>query len=241
MVFSVLLFTFRYIVIKEAKPPKEEVSGEVTEEKTEDAQPPPNKKKFKGQNKGRPRTVPKVASEFRICPTVHRNETCGFGDSCKFLHNIEEYLKNKPPDLGKECVNFKVSGKCRYGVECRFASHHLNEKFENVIDKEKMEMTKEASSNVLSKDLMNVLRKKKYKYERTEKYLKKMNIVDSRPDGVVDDVAVKTCGPMTDEDTCKLRSCEKKKVGSLGYCPSFNHLASMKNCRNFWDYHFFKF
>ena len=79
-----------------------------------------------------------------------RNEPCPRGDSCKFSHDSAEYLRNKQPDIGPECYNYRVRGRyaprslvrvsgtltcwragvlacsrrCPAGIECRFAGDH---------------------------------------------------------------------------------------------------------------------
>ena len=155
---------------------------------------PPAKRQKKskgGQNKARPRTVPKVPDQFRICPNVHRGTECKFGDKCRFAHDVQQYMKNKPADVGENCVNYQLFGKCKYGVECRFAKNHLApDTFENMVDEERYQQyLKEAESsgggekaqNVLTRELMNRLRKRQFKYQKTGKYLKKMALKDSKP------------------------------------------------------------
>jgi len=170
---------------KESEIPEENHGKENESESASTEPPPPKKQKTKGQNKARPRTVPKVASEFRICPTVHRGTVCQYGDKCKFMHDVREYMEKKPKDIGEECINFQLTGKCKYGVECRYAKSHLTENYENIVVEEKykeyLENYSEKDQNVLKRDLMNILRKKKFKYEKTSQYLKKMALVDSRP------------------------------------------------------------
>jgi len=170
---------------KESEIPEENHGKENESESASTEPPPPKKQKTKGQNKARPRTVPKVASEFRICPTVHRGTVCQYGDKCKFMHDVREYMEKKPKDIGEECINFQLTGKCKYGVECRYAKSHLTENYENIVVEEKykeyLENYSEKDQNVLTRDLMNILRKKKFKYEKTSQYLKKMALVDSRP------------------------------------------------------------
>lgn len=170
---------------KESEIPEENHGKENESESASTEPPPPKKQKTKGQNKARPRTVPKVASEFRICPNVHRGTVCQYGDKCKFMHDVREYMEKKPKDIGEECINFQLTGKCKYGVECRYAKSHLTENYENIVVEEKykeyLENYSEKDQNVLKRDLMNILRKKKFKYEKTSQYLKKMALVDSRP------------------------------------------------------------
>lgn len=202
-----------------------QLNGETIE--NESSEEPPPKKVKKGKNKARPKTVPKIAAGFRICPTIHRGVQCRFGEKCHFLHDVKEYMAKRPADIGDECINFKLFGKCRYGIECRFGKQHISEDFQNIVDKEKYEQTvknySEKQQNVLTKDLMNTLRKKQFKYEKTWKYLKTMSLVDTQPSNVTtekgsDDTPVpngtpvQTIGSITDEDVVKLRQCEKKKV-----------------------------
>ena len=176
--------------ILEEKPTTGETTNESRpqgKENEEEAREPPAKKpKTKGQNKARPRTVPKIAADMRICPTIHRGDVCRFGDKCKFKHDVHDYMENKAPDIGKECINLKLFGKCKFGVECRFGMHHISpDTFENLVDeelyKETMKNFSEKDQNVLTKDLMNCLRKKKYKYEKTGRYLKSAKLSDTRP------------------------------------------------------------
>lgn len=179
------------------KPEEEPTTGDVTnesqqpgKENTQDTHEPPAKKpKRKGQNKGRPHTVPKIAMELRICPTIHRGDVCRFGDKCRFKHDLREYMESKAADIGEECVNFKLFGKCKFGVECRFGKHHISpDTFENLVNedlyKETVKNFSEKDRNVLSKNLMNNLRRKKYKYAKTEKYLKSVSLNDTRPSKV---------------------------------------------------------
>lgn len=169
----------------------------------------PPKKKRKGQNKARPRTVPKVESEFRICPTILRNEECKFGSNCKFTHDIEKYIQHKPADIGRECINYRRTGKCPYGIECRYGSEHISEDHKNIIDEERYASYCETffNDNTLKKETMIALRKKQYKFLRSEKYLSRSTVA------VVDIADEKSIGAVTDEDQIKLRSNEKKKVG----------------------------
>ena len=169
-------------------------NGNVEKEGDNTTCSPPSKRQKKaskpkgGQNKGRPRTVPKVADHFRICPTVHHGTECKFGDRCRFAHDVVEYLKKKPKDVGEDCVNYKVFGKCKYGVECRFAKQHLDKDTNaNLVNEELYQQTVESMTeadkkqNVLSKELMNRLRKRQFKYEKTAKYLAKMTLKDTKP------------------------------------------------------------
>lgn len=58
-------------------------------------------------------------------------QNCSFGGSCKFEHDIREYLKaGKRQDLetlGGVCPIYKAKGECNIGWRCRFAGSHSME------------------------------------------------------------------------------------------------------------------
>ena len=138
---------------------------------------PKKKKRRKGQNSRRSATVPKVGFAFRICPNILKSEHCKYGETCRYLHDVETYMKNKPEDLGTECINYKLTGKCKYGIECRYAKEHVSEDFKNIVDEEKYKQYCEKSNtdNTLIGDTGFSLRKRQYKFPRTEVYLSKLN------------------------------------------------------------------
>ncbi|XP_053228709.1 tRNA-dihydrouridine(47) synthase [NAD(P)(+)]-like isoform X1 [Podarcis raffonei] len=146
------------------------------EEENRTAKEPQGQKRARGQNKGRPCMKPSHYEKNRLCPSVvqERAEKCFFGSRCRFLHSVKEYMATKPPDLGDSCILFKMFGRCMYGVTCRFASAHLGEDYENVIDEgllKQREGKPPAVKNSLSKDLQQQLRKKKFPFDKSNQYL----------------------------------------------------------------------
>lgn len=182
---------------------------------------PPKKKKLKGQNKARPRTVPKVDRSCRLCPTILREEECSFGEKCAFSHDVQKYLSNKPPDISEFCVHFELTGKCKYGVECRYGKKHLDENFKNIINQEKYDkyLANKKKDNHLSKELMIQLRKKQYKFPKTDIFLKNLkktkeggtNLASVEPNYETTE-NLKTIGTLTDEDVIAPRLNEKKTI-----------------------------
>ena len=136
-------------------------------------------KKEKGQNKKRPRTVPLEKINDRLCPNLSRGTAkCDTPDECKFSHDVVEYLRKKPADVGDICPHFRQKGKCDFGLECRFAKCHITEDLKNMVDEEKFEkFSKERPTvtNILNKEMQIRLRKKQFPFPKTSEYLKELN------------------------------------------------------------------
>ncbi|TRY65661.1 hypothetical protein DNTS_009885 [Danionella cerebrum] len=193
-----------------------------------------NKKMFRGQNKSRPRVKPHSYEEKRLCPSIvqERDTGCSFGDKCRFLHDVGEYMLSKAADLGDRCPLFSSQGKCPYGVTCRFARAHTSAEMKNLVNEEVFRASsgQESVRNLLDKDLQRRLRKKSEDFPRTQEFLqsirpeKKIQTAgpeekllehDAGAGGDAQNGATppgKTVGPITDDDIIKLRPCEKKQV-----------------------------
>ncbi|XP_020827073.1 tRNA-dihydrouridine(47) synthase [NAD(P)(+)]-like isoform X2 [Phascolarctos cinereus] len=140
---------------------------------------PQQKKRARGQNKRRPHMKPTCYDDNRLCPSLVQEsaEKCFFGERCRFLHDVDIYLASKPPDLGDKCVLFETFGKCIYGVTCRFARAHMGPQHQNLVKEELVKQWEgqKLTSNGLSKDLQHQLRKKKVRFDHSEKYLKQLS------------------------------------------------------------------
>lgn len=229
-----MIFTNRYLKkatkfaasaasLDESKSRKEEETPSNSKEKNgkEESGEPPAKKKKRGMNKNRPRAA-KLDFKQQLCTNIVRGEECGYGDEkCKYLHDIEKFIENyKPADIGENCVNFEKFGKCIYGVTCRYGKEHLSESFKNIVNTELYEESAPLrTKNVLSKELMFSLRKKKYEFPKAGTYLKHLAKVkaEGKPYselGNLLSIVEKPEGAVTDEDVIKLRPEEKKKVNT---------------------------
>ena len=175
---------------------------------------PPKRKKLKGQNKARPRTVPNVDRSCRLCPAVLREEVCSFGEKCAFSHDVDKYVSTRPPDIDDFCINFELTGKCRYAVECRYSKNHLTADYKNIIDQQKFQRytATKKHDNTLSKDLMVRLRKKQYKFPKTDRFLDSIKNDGNPVKPTYEFGTFNTSGVITDEDVVSLRQREKKKV-----------------------------
>ncbi|XP_065601926.1 tRNA-dihydrouridine(47) synthase [NAD(P)(+)]-like [Cyrtonyx montezumae] len=149
--------------------------GERQGEPEDGEQEPMERKRARGQNKSRPCMKPNHYEKSRLCPSVTQGcaEKCYFGPRCRFLHDVSEYMAAKPADLGHSCVLFETFGKCSYGVTCRFATAHLGDGYQNVVNTElaKQWEGKSLVRNKLSKELQHQLRKKKFTFRKADEYL----------------------------------------------------------------------
>lgn len=145
----------------------------------EDTEPSDGEKKPKLSKRAeRKEKVKRMIIENKLCQYISRGEDCKFGDSCTRSHNIEEFLATQLPPLEGECHFFKERGKCPYGLACRFRhSHTVNNR--SVIDHEKYNKwvssgAQDGPLNTISKDLQILLRKKKFKFEETDRVISEL-------------------------------------------------------------------
>uniref|UniRef100_A0A4W4EB51 tRNA-dihydrouridine(47) synthase [NAD(P)(+)] n=1 Tax=Electrophorus electricus TaxID=8005 RepID=A0A4W4EB51_ELEEL len=134
-----------------------------------------DKKGMKGQNKSRPHMKPHSYDDRRLCPSLlqGRENGCFFGEKCKFIHDVTDYMSTKPADLGEQCYLYDTFGRCAYGITCRFAGAHTGPDFKNLVNKEsETPTTSETVRNYLHKDLQRRLRKRQVTFTRSETYLR---------------------------------------------------------------------
>ncbi|KAM8967237.1 tRNA-dihydrouridine(47) synthase [NAD(P)(+)]-like isoform 2-T2 [Pelodytes ibericus] len=224
------------------------VSGneEQSQQSTQTAQ---EKKRARGQNKSRPHMKPSHLGEVRLCTAViqGKEDKCTFGEKCRFSHDVGRYMAGKPEDIGPTCYLFETFGKCIYGATCRFGKSHLDDSFKNLINGD---LVKRCEGNILVKNNLNKelqlqLRKKKFSFDKSAQYLKKMNKSNElgKPllstSAIKEDAATKmtantqketaiTVGSLTDEDVIKLRPCEKKTIDFRNKL----YLAPLTTCGN---------
>ncbi|XP_066571534.1 tRNA-dihydrouridine(47) synthase [NAD(P)(+)]-like [Amia ocellicauda] len=136
-------------------------------------------KRARGQFKSRPHMKPNSYDNRRLCPSIVQENAskCFFGEKCKFFHDISEYLALKPADVGERCYIFDTSGKCCYGLTCRFSKAHIGEGFKNLVNEELLKKTegRVTVKNRLDKDLQQRLRKRQVSFSASEDFLETIN------------------------------------------------------------------
>ncbi|KAJ2156662.1 tRNA-dihydrouridine(47) synthase [NAD(P)(+)]-like protein [Coemansia sp. RSA 552] len=132
--------------------------------------------KATGQNKNRGsrnrNKALKTKREDKLCMKICTGEECPFGDKCTFSHDVAAYLASKGPDLGPQCWVFDQVGRCDFGVRCRFAQAHTQDG-QQVVDEEKAAEAgplKDRMDNGVERGLQIALRKKQYKFPRTDEF-----------------------------------------------------------------------
>ncbi|KAL5252900.1 hypothetical protein ACHWQZ_G015609 [Mnemiopsis leidyi] len=135
----------------------------------------PSTKRKKGQNKKR-RAYQQPASQM-LCQFLIKDSECLLKERCKKSHDKQEFLSRKGPDLGDECVNFKLYGVCNYGIACRFGSNHLDKDLSNIMDVELNEKMKIYEvKRTLQKEIQSKLRSKHVWFKRSYQYFEENGI-----------------------------------------------------------------
>ncbi|KAL5214820.1 hypothetical protein ABZP36_003972 [Zizania latifolia] len=129
-------------------------------------------------------------SSSHLCIEVGKSgnvNSCKYGDSCRFSHDIDAYLAQKPADLEGMCPFTTLDQLCPYGLTCRFLSTHKDIHAASENHPEKHEI------NTLNKDIQKLLWKNKYKFPKASAQIKLLGlkeVIKSKPQPANDDQGV---------------------------------------------------
>ncbi|KAG8064187.1 hypothetical protein GUJ93_ZPchr0004g40350 [Zizania palustris] len=129
-------------------------------------------------------------SSSHLCIEVGKSgnvNSCKYGDSCRFSHDIDAYLDQKPADLEGICPFTTLDQLCPYGLTCRFLSTHKDIHAASENHPEKPEI------NTLKKDIQKLLWKNKYKFPKASAQIKLLGlkeVIKSKPQPANDDQGV---------------------------------------------------
>lgn len=190
--------------------------------------------KHSGQNKKRGpsyrRELDKELCNSVINISVGTDASKCVKNNCPFMHEVQEYLKIKPEDIGKSCYVFEKYGHCPRGLSCRFGSNHLTSTGHNITINDDSKETRIESLNVLTNDLQWKLKKRTYDFSISEKLIKyndslykekvqgKGTSTQDQLQSTANEAPLKntTSGSVTDEDLIALLSRERRSIDFRG-------------------------
>ncbi|XP_022747839.1 tRNA-dihydrouridine(47) synthase [NAD(P)(+)]-like isoform X2 [Durio zibethinus] len=162
-------------------------------------------KKSKRQLKRERRQEQKSA--LNLCPEIAKTgdvNTCPYKDKCRFSHDIQAFMAQKPADLEGECPFITADAPCPYGLACRFAGTHkdgASAATANVLKKS-------SEVNGLSKDVQKLLWKNKMCFTKADSVIKSLglmgpNLKTKKLDDKEEDEVVLNGSQAADETECK--------------------------------------
>lgn len=73
------------------------------------------------------------AFKTALCDSYKRNQTCSYGEQCRFAHGVHELRlpqhprgRNHPKYKTVLCDKFSTTGNCKYGTRCQFIHKLVN-------------------------------------------------------------------------------------------------------------------
>ncbi|KAK8987186.1 hypothetical protein V6N11_026942 [Hibiscus sabdariffa] len=130
-------------------------------------------KKSKRQLKRERRQEQKSASN--LCPEIAKTgdvNACSYKDKCRFSHDIEAFLSQKPDDLDGDCPSTKADAPCPYGLACRFSGTHKDGASGTTSNL----LKKSSEVNGLSKDVQKLLWKNKMRFTKADAVIKSLGL-----------------------------------------------------------------
>ncbi|CAH9125082.1 unnamed protein product [Cuscuta epithymum] len=114
-------------------------------------------------------------SALSLCPVVAKAgkvSACAYNDRCRFSHDLEAFIAQKPADVEGTCPFLDTEGPCPYGLACRFGGTHRDALTEEISKTHR----KNSESNVLNKETQKLLWKNKVKFTKADATLKRLGL-----------------------------------------------------------------
>ncbi|XVE67076.1 hypothetical protein DITRI_Ditri08aG0130900 [Diplodiscus trichospermus] len=130
-------------------------------------------KKSKRQLKRERRQEKKSA--LNLCPEIAKTgdvNACPYKDKCRFSHDIQAFVAQKPADLEGECPFVRADAPCPYGLACRFAGTHKDGDSSATANV----LKKSSEVNGLSKDVQKLLWKNKMRFTKADAVIKSLGL-----------------------------------------------------------------
>lgn len=89
-------------------------------------------------------------------------------ENCRYVHDLQEYLANKPADIADNCWVFQTKGYCPRGVTCRFSKCHMDEQGRNLKAEGYDEKAAATTINGITSELQIRLRKRNYDFSKSK-------------------------------------------------------------------------
>ncbi|VEU20188.1 DEKNAAC100951 [Brettanomyces naardenensis] len=134
------------------------------------------KVKRKGKNRGQnhKRELIQGHEIIRLCGSVadpmDQSHACSYGAAnCKFSHDVEGYLAQKPEDIPGKCPVWEEFGYCPAGLKCRWLGSHYDREKKCLIYREDYERKPENGElNWASGSDKNLLQKRKIPLDKSD-------------------------------------------------------------------------
>ncbi|XP_077246489.1 FMN-linked oxidoreductases superfamily protein [Tasmannia lanceolata] len=115
-------------------------------------------------------------SALHICPVVAKTgkvNACQYDGNCRFSHDLEAFLAQRPADLPGDCPFLRSQEACPYGLACRFSGTHIESALAETFNVEK----KSFEMNWLIKDVQKLLWKNRMNFPRADAQLKHLGLM----------------------------------------------------------------
>ncbi|KAK8700045.1 hypothetical protein V6N13_018450 [Hibiscus sabdariffa] len=118
-------------------------------------------------------------SALNLCPGIAKTgdvNACSYKDKCRFSHDIQAFIAQKPVDLEGDCPYTQAEVPCPYGLTCRFTGTHKDSASAATANV----LKKSSELNGLSKDVQKLLWKNKMCFTKADAVIKSLGLVGTK-------------------------------------------------------------